>query len=385
MDLFSAPARRFRELSGGIKAKNEFWALKGVDFEIKQGEVFGLVGRNGAGKSTLLKILSRITAPTEGRVLLRGRAASLLEVGTGFHPELSGRENIYLNGSILGMTRGEIDKKFDEIVDFAGIEKFLDTPVKRYSSGMYVRLAFAVAAHLEPEILLVDEVLAVGDQEFQKKCIGRMKSLAGGSATIVFVSHNMGAIQALCDRCLLLDQGRSIEVGPTMEIVSKYASQVTAQQSFARDIVIGDNPAIQRADLSTLMPSEDDPRWRLRISMTVASPKKMRVAIALRVKDTMAAPIAFASCGHLGPDEMIELKVGDNPVTLEMPLEFLALGDYTVTLHLSIPFVTEIEELDDCLSFHVERSARANATQALSQSWGCGSIELPLRYLERGT
>ncbi len=379
----TAPARRFRELSGGIKHENEFWALKGVDFEVKEGEVFGLVGRNGAGKSTLLKILSRITAPTEGRILMRGRAASLLEVGTGFHPELSGRENIYLNGSILGMRRVEIDKKFDEIVDFAGVEKFLDTPVKRYSSGMYVRLAFAVAAHLEPEILLVDEVLAVGDMEFQKKCIGRMKSLAGGSATIVFVSHSMSAIQALCDRCLLLDHGRSVEVGATADIISKYASQVTAQQSFVRDVTPRDNPTIQKADLATIPPNGDDSNWRLRIAMTIASPRKMNVAVAFRIKDTMSFPIAFASCGHLGPDEMIALKTGDNLITLDMPLNFLALGDYTVTIQLSIPHVTEIEELDDCLSFHLERSARPGAMRALPQSWGVGSIELPLKYLER--
>ena len=169
----------------------EFWALKDVSFEVRHGEVFGIIGRNGAGKSTLLKILSRITEPTEGRVRIRGRAASLLEVGTGFHPELTGRENIYLNGAILGMKRAEIIRKFDEIVAFAEVERFLDTPVKRYSSGMYVRLAFAVAAHLEPEILVVDEVLAVGDAEFQKKCLGKMSEVVGGGRTILFVSHNM--------------------------------------------------------------------------------------------------------------------------------------------------------------------------------------------------
>lgn len=185
----------------------EFWALRDVSFEIKRGEAVGIIGRNGAGKSTLLKILSRITEPTTGRVTLRGRVASLLEVGTGFHPELTGRENIYLNGAILGMTRAEITRKFDEIVDFAGVEKFLDTPVKRYSSGMYVRLAFAVAAHLEPEILVVDEVLAVGDAEFQKKCLGKMEDVASHGRTVLFVSHNMGAIEALCARGILLEQG----------------------------------------------------------------------------------------------------------------------------------------------------------------------------------
>ena len=187
----------------------EFWALKDVSFEVKQGEVLGIIGRNGAGKSTLLKILSRITEPTEGRVSLRGRVASLLEVGTGFHPELTGRENIFLNGAILGMTQREIRKKFDEIVAFAEVEKFLDTPVKHYSSGMYVRLAFAVAAHLEPEILVVDEVLAVGDAEFQKKCLGKMDEVSRREGrTVLFVSHNMGVISNLCSLAIWLDAGQ---------------------------------------------------------------------------------------------------------------------------------------------------------------------------------
>ena len=186
---------------------DEMWALRGVSFEVKRGEILGIIGRNGAGKSTLLKILSRVTAPSRGEVRVKGRIASLLEVGTGFHPELTGRENIYLNGAILGMTKAEIKRKFDEIVDFSGVEKFLDTPVKRYSSGMYVRLAFAVAAHLEPEILIVDEVLAVGDAEFQKKCLGKMKDVAGHGRTVLFVSHNMGAVVALCGRGLLLTKG----------------------------------------------------------------------------------------------------------------------------------------------------------------------------------
>src|ERR1700682_2569479 len=186
------------------ESTEDFWALKDVSFEVKQGEAVGIIGRNGAGKSTLLKILSRITEPTEGRVTLRGRVASLLEVGTGFHPELTGRENIFLNGAILGMTRLEIRRKFDEIVAFAEIEKFLDTPVKRYSSGMYVRLAFAVAAHLEPDILGVDEVLAVGDANFQRKCLGKMKDVAGHGRTILFVSHDMSAVRRLCRRAILL-------------------------------------------------------------------------------------------------------------------------------------------------------------------------------------
>ncbi|WP_287963176.1 ABC transporter ATP-binding protein [Alcanivorax sp.] len=200
----------------------EFWALKDINLEIKQGDRVGIIGRNGAGKSTLLKILSRITEPTKGRVHINGRLASLLEVGTGFHPELTGRENIYLNGAILGMSRAEIKRKFDEIVDFSGVEKFLDTPVKRYSSGMYVRLAFAVAAHLEPEILVVDEVLAVGDAQFQKKCLGKMEAVGKEGRTVLFVSHNMGAISQLCSICAWIDQGQTRMVGSAAEVVNSY-------------------------------------------------------------------------------------------------------------------------------------------------------------------
>jgi lipopolysaccharide transport system ATP-binding protein len=203
----------------------EFWALKDISFEVKQGEVLGIIGRNGAGKSTLLKILSRITEPTTGKVILKGRVASLLEVGTGFHPELSGRENIFLNGAILGMSRVEIKRKFDEIVDFSGVEKFLDTPVKRYSSGMYVRLAFSVAAHLEPQILIVDEVLAVGDTEFQKKCMGRMQDVSKNDGrTVLFVSHNMGAISQLCNEAIVLNKGQMGFIGSTENAIDFYSN-----------------------------------------------------------------------------------------------------------------------------------------------------------------
>lgn len=200
----------------------EFWALRNVNFEVKRGEVLGIIGHNGAGKSTLLKVLSRITQPSEGRVTIDGRIATLLEVGTGFHPELTGRENIYLNGAVLGMSRAEIRGKFDHIVSFAEVERFLDTPVKRYSSGMYVRLAFAVAAHLEPEIIIVDEVLAVGDAEFQKRCLGKMSEIADGGRTVLLVSHNMAAIQTLCPRAIHLDSGVIVNAGVTAEVISRY-------------------------------------------------------------------------------------------------------------------------------------------------------------------
>lgn len=212
----------FKRCSAHTSAQQDFWALRDVSFEVGDGERIGIIGRNGAGKSTLLKILSRITEPSSGSVRLRGRAASLLEVGTGFHPELTGRENIFLNGAILGMSRAEIRRRFDEIVAFAEVERFLDTPVKRYSSGMYVRLAFSVAAHLEPEILIVDEVLAVGDAEFQKKCLTKMRSVAEGGRTVLFVSHNMVAIQRLCTRALLLEGGRVKQEGPSDAVVRNY-------------------------------------------------------------------------------------------------------------------------------------------------------------------
>ena len=220
--IAATPGRTLRAVGLRASTDQDFWALRGVDVEIGEGEVVGIVGRNGAGKSTLLKILSRITEPTEGRAGLRGRVGSLLEVGTGFHPELTGRENVYLNGAILGMSRADIRRRFDEIIDFAGIEQFLDTPVKRYSSGMYVRLAFAVAAHLEPEVLLIDEVLAVGDVAFQQKCLGRMSDIARGGRTVVFVSHNLAAVSSLCTRAVLLDGGRVQADGAVGTVLTRY-------------------------------------------------------------------------------------------------------------------------------------------------------------------
>jgi lipopolysaccharide transport system ATP-binding protein len=226
-DAISTPFRWFNTQNSKLKTQNSnyIWALKDVSFEVKKGEVVGIIGRNGAGKSTLLKILSRITEPTEGYAKIYGRMGSLLEVGTGFHPELTGRENIYLNGAIIGMKKIEINGKFDEIVAFAEVEKFIDTPVKHYSSGMYTRLAFSVAAHLEPEILLVDEVLAVGDVAFQKKCLGKMKDVAKEGRTVLFVSHNMGAIETLCNRAFLIDQGKIVLSGESYKVVSSYLSE----------------------------------------------------------------------------------------------------------------------------------------------------------------
>lgn len=230
LSLRDEVAKFASRLRPGVKnqgqSEQDFWALDDVSFSVQEGEAVGIIGRNGAGKSTLLKILSQITPPTKGQITMRGRVASLLEVGTGFHPELTGRENIFLNGAILGMSRTEIRRKFDEIVAFAEVEKFLDTPVKRYSSGMYVRLAFAVAAHLEPEILVVDEVLAVGDAQFQKKCLGKMGEVAKGGRTVLFVSHNMAAVEALCSRCVLIHNGKLKSFGPTSTVMNDYIEGV---------------------------------------------------------------------------------------------------------------------------------------------------------------
>jgi lipopolysaccharide transport system ATP-binding protein len=258
----------------------EFWALKDVSFELKKGDVLGVIGRNGAGKSTLLKILSRITEPTGGRIEIDGRISSLLEVGTGFHPELSGRENIFLNGTILGMKRKEIKDKFDEIVDFSGVEKFLDTPVKHYSSGMYVRLAFAVAAHLEPEILIIDEVLAVGDQEFQKKCIGKMKEVANVGRTVIFVSHSMSAISALCNRGLYLKSGKvefSGEIGGAIEKYLNIGTLMEAEVDLSKYSVRQGNQAIGMLTGISMYSAQDMPvntftigeMIKVRISFTI--------------------------------------------------------------------------------------------------------------------
>jgi len=254
----------------GDPAHEEFWALKNVSFDIQQGDRVGIIGRNGAGKSTLLKVLSRITEPTSGRISIKGRVASLLEVGTGFHPELTGRENIFLNGAILGMSKAEIKKKFDEIVAFAEVERFLDTPVKHYSSGMYVRLAFAVAAHLEPEILIVDEVLAVGDAQFQKKCLGRMESAGKEGKTVLFVSHNMVALKSLCEKAIWLNAGSVVENGRAEEVVSNYlqnSSEVNMHQVWDNPTTAPGNESVKLHSVKIAYEGEASGE-----SLTVATP-----------------------------------------------------------------------------------------------------------------
>ena len=272
----------------------EFWALRDISFQVNRGEVLGVVGANGAGKSTLLKILSRITEPTAGRVSIEGRVASLLEVGTGFHPELTGRENIFVNGAILGLTRSEIKARFDRIVDFAEIEKFLDMPVKHYSSGMYVRLAFAVAAHLEPEILMIDEVLAVGDQVFQKKCIGKMKDVAKSGRTVLFVSHNMQAVKSLTNRCVLLQAGRAVSVGPSSEVVEQYLkSQIFSGEVYEAKAQ-GDRPEITKVHLHTSGPGGGIQRFGrpMSLDIEVTTPEAIpNAAISFQILTSSQQPV----------------------------------------------------------------------------------------------
>ena len=310
----------------------EFWALQGVNFEIARGDVVGIIGRNGAGKSTLLKILSRITEPTEGRIRLRGRVASLLEVGTGFHPELTGRENIYLNGAILGMTKAEISSKFDEIVAFSEVEKFLDTPVKHYSSGMYVRLAFAVAAHLEPEILIVDEVLAVGDAQFQQKCLGKMKDVASGGRTVLFVSHNIGAVQALCNSAVLLEAGRVTCCGSAAETIKVYSSN-TQMNTSARFPADASKPSIThvKVDESRLN------QGTLLVEMGFQSPFPLSPPVGgIVLSSQLGTPIYGTNCRfhneHYGrptaTEGLLEMRVDNLPIYGDTFSLSVWLGDW---------------------------------------------------------
>ena len=280
-DIIAGKAKSLATLGRNLNrpAVEEFWALREVSFQINHGEVVGIIGRNGAGKSTLLKLLSRITEPTTGKIRLRGRVASLLEVGTGFHPELTGRENIFLNGAILGMSRAEITRKFDEIVAFAEVERFLDTPVKRYSSGMYVRLAFAVAAHLEPEILIVDEVLAVGDASFQKKCLGKMQDVSKGGRTVLFVSHNMGAVASLCQKGIWLQKGRVMKIGGAREIVDEYLTVNSSSQKTVVDLEAarrtgdaGRRLKILRLEWLSGLPLQHGEKFSMRIHFSTREP-----------------------------------------------------------------------------------------------------------------
>ena len=313
-----------------------FWALRDLSFDIPQGEVVGVIGRNGAGKSTLLKVLSRITEPTRGEAVLRGRVGSLLEVGTGFHAELTGRENIYLNGAILGMTRREIARQFDAIVDFAGVEKFLDTPVKRYSSGMYVRLAFAVAAHLNPEILIVDEVLAVGDAEFQKKCLGKMQDVAEKEGrTVFFVSHNMQAISALTQRCLVLSGGKGVYLGPTRSAISHYLRDGGTEGNVYVGPPSPTEPRVTRVEIQTTEPScvqQHGQPLELRFEITTPEPIN-GAALACQIFNEMYQPILHL----LTMDSEIPMcrAPGTHQISCRISNLRMYPGRYSLTLHLA--------------------------------------------------
>jgi lipopolysaccharide transport system ATP-binding protein len=337
--------RRPSALRSGNASDEDFWALKDVSFEVKEGEVLGIIGRNGAGKSTLLKILSRITEPTEGRITLRGRIASLLEVGTGFHPELTGRENIFLNGAILGMTRAEIRSKFDEIVAFAEVEKFLDTPVKRYSSGMYVRLAFAVAAHLDPEILVVDEVLAVGDAEFQKKCLGKMGEVARGGRTVLLVSHQMMAVDQLCDAALLLAGGRVARHGSVEDVLHDYlanTNELSTIEFTARPDRQGNGTlrfqAFTMADRQgNVIQAAPSGRWvRFVLDVTVPGGAPLRnVRISLGIDNELGQRLMVLST-HFAGGDIAMLAPEANRVTISVPRLALAPGRYGFTVFATV-------------------------------------------------
>jgi lipopolysaccharide transport system ATP-binding protein len=361
-------------------SQEEFWALNDVSFEIKQGDRVGIIGRNGAGKSTLLKILSRITEPTKGRINIKGRVASLLEVGTGFHPELTGRENIYLNGAILGMSKAEIQRKFDEIVAFAEVEKFLDTPVKRYSSGMYVRLAFAVAAHLEPEILVVDEVLAVGDAQFQKKCLGKMEDVAKNEGrTVLFVSHNMSAIQALCKKCVVLNSGRIIANDNSAKAVQIYLQDSSVSESFEVKQINYSKPQIVAGKIESINSYLED---KISIKITIYSPQEKVVTMDIRVTDCIGNPIGFGSLGTLNPEQILNLKPGNNFISFSFLTNHFAVGSYRISLDLTLPDAEFYDRVESCLSFDINRPPTNGYIRVLNQSWGYGSFEIPINKIE---
>ena len=347
--------------------------MKDVSFEVKRGEVVGIIGRNGAGKSTLLKILSRITEPTEGRVTLRGRVASLLEVGTGFHPELTGRENIFLNGAILGMTKAEIKKKFDEIVAFAEVERFLDTPVKRYSSGMYVRLAFAVAAHLEPEILVVDEVLAVGDAEFQKKCLGKMKDVATGGRTVLFVSHNMTVIQSICPKTILLNNGKIETFGQTKKSIDCYLEKNISGMEIKREK--NDKPSIVLLRIEEIDCGE---KTIIKIKTGIECLKKERISLELILKDNLCNNIAFAALGLLSSSTILELNPGYQEKTFALSLPKMARGIYYLGAQIAFPMVEVLNRIDPGIQFELNPKPNKNETKSLEQNWNYGSFQFDI-------
>lgn len=381
--------RRLRRMTRfsekGWDEEDVIWALKDVSFEVNQGEVVGVIGRNGAGKSTLLKILSRITQPTSGRVELHGRVSSLLEVGTGFHAELTGRENIYLNGTILGMSKAEIDKKFDEIVEFSGVEKFIDTPVKRYSSGMMVRLAFSVAAHLEPEILLVDEVLAVGDAEFQRKCLGKMGEVARGGRTVVFVSHNMGAVRNLCQRVIWLQAGTLHDQGHSFELVEKYLSvgassseKIVLSADDEKPMRLREISVIDSSGVTTNHLSMSSPFW---VSVTYDINQKVRGAHVICFIVTHDGVTVLGSGDADCEPQRLGLRLpGQYTGKFSIPAHLLGEGRYYLTVSLGIPFVNVFDRHEHILSFEItDVDSRRRELQHLRRP-GILGMEIPWQY-----
>lgn len=333
----------------------DFLALNGVSFDIQKGDVIGIIGKNGAGKSTLLKILSQITKPSKGRIEINGRVASLLEVGTGFHPELTGRENIYLNGTILGMSRKEVKSKFDEIVEFSGVEKFIDTPVKYYSSGMYVRLAFAVAAHLEPEILIIDEVLAVGDAEFQKKCLGKMQDVASHGRTVLFVSHNMQAVLSLTKKCILINSGRLQTYGPSNDVVQAYSEIDKQKEVLYLKSVTEEQPQITKVQLITsesgnLLIHND--KAEILVEVYLSQPLT-NGGLTIQIFNSSNMPIVHFWI--FDSEKKILQKKGLNRLKCVIPKCKLFFGKYTLTVYLTdFNGRNRIEMLENICPFSVE-------------------------------
>ncbi|MHB1557198.1 MAG: ABC transporter ATP-binding protein [Isosphaeraceae bacterium] len=363
--LVLAPFRALDRHEERPEPSPPFWALRDVSFEVKRGEVVGIIGRNGAGKSTLLKILSRITEPTEGEVDVHGRVGSLLEVGTGFHQELTGRENVYLNGAILGMRRSEIARRFDEIVAFAEVEKFIDTPVKHYSSGMYMRLAFAVAAHLDPEILVVDEVLAVGDAQFQKKCLGKMGEVARGGRTVIFVSHNMGVINRLCPQAVWLSAGRCVQNGPSEEVIGAYlladAAMFGARRWDPPDRVPGNDKVRLRAvrilGATGEVTGTLDIRNHFDVEMEIevlAPTQNFRASVRILTVDGV---VVFTSTDQDASwRQQPTCQPGRYRVSCRVPGNLLNVGNYFVTPGADVPFVEVIYFEEQALGFQIEQT-----------------------------
>jgi lipopolysaccharide transport system ATP-binding protein len=368
------------------------WALRDIDCEIKKGEVLGIIGKNGAGKSTLLKILSHVTTPTTGRIMARGRIASLLEVGTGFHPEMTGRENIYMNGSIMGMSKAEITRKLDEIVDFAGVEKYLDTPVKRYSSGMTVRLGFSIAAHLEPEILVVDEVLAVGDAEFQKKAIGRMKDVSNQDGrTVLFVSHNMQAITNLCTRAILLNKGTIVQNGDPTEVIRNYLMYETTKNgtvSWDEQTALGDTTlklkAIKILDEDNNIRNHFLSKSKIKVQMDFnINQLENDLVIGFDLTNESGNTILRTYQNDSHQQYWPNLKVGFNSIFCEIPAELLNEGTYFLSPKVSHHFKKWIINSDPLLSFEVELNhGQSPFWNRISKSNRPGSLALVLPWAE---